>query len=182
MLHPLIIEKIEERLGHSISTPADCEALSKDIEARTGEHLGVNTLKRMVGLLDSTVEPRQTTLNVLASYLGYSNWLVLNLITSNEGNSEFDGGQRILPTQLQPGKKVQFTYDPDRDVTLVYEGGELFRVTDSHRSKLLPGDLVSVQQFVLGQPLVCSVLRGDKSLGTLTAGKLAGLTSLQCHN
>lgn len=180
MLHPLIKEKIEERLGQSINAPADCEILAKDIEMRTGEHLGLNTLKRMMGFLSSDVEPRQTTLNVLANYLGYTNWLVLKLIASNDGNSEFDGGQRILPAQLQKGKEVRLTYDPDREVTLSFLGGERFRVKRSRKSKLMEGDIVAVQQFVLGQPLVCSVIRGEKSLGTLTAGKLAGLTSLDC--
>ena len=180
MIHPLIKEKIEQRLKRRINTPADCEALSKDIEAKTGEHLGVNTLKRLMGMLGTEVEPRQTTLNILAKYLGYTNWLVLKLIANNEGNSDFDGGFRILPAQLKVGQVVRFTYDPDREVEVTYLGDEKFRVTDARRSKMMVGDILFAQQFVLGQPLICTVERELKSLGTLTAGKLAGLTSLKC--
>ena len=63
ILDPYIQKLIRERLGCALSRPSEFEALALDVETATGEHIGVNTLKRLFGLL-SEVTPTETTLNV----------------------------------------------------------------------------------------------------------------------
>lgn len=134
MILPQIKAKLEERLGQQICSPSDCHALSIDIEKRTGQHLGVNTIKRMLGILGDEVEPRTSTLNLIAQYLGYANWNVLKLIADGEGNSDFDSIPQIITCELKVGQHVILTYEPKRKVTLKYIGDGTFCVTESLRS------------------------------------------------
>ena len=47
---PFIIDLLREKLGHEIRLSCDCDLLTLDIESMTGEHIGVNTMKRLLGL------------------------------------------------------------------------------------------------------------------------------------
>lgn len=66
-------KRIEERLGSPLTYSADCERLATAIEEATGERLGVTTIKRMFGFAGEQVEPRGTTMDIIAQYLGYAN-------------------------------------------------------------------------------------------------------------
>lgn len=69
-----IREEITQKVFCSgIFTNGDCRALAEDIEAKCAMRLGINTLRRFFGLLDS-VPPSKTTLDILALYCGYQNW------------------------------------------------------------------------------------------------------------
>lgn len=65
-------DKIEKAMGHAMLTPRDFESLSRHIKERTGECVSPSTLKRIWGYMKDGGEPRPSTLNVLAQYLGYS--------------------------------------------------------------------------------------------------------------
>ena len=43
-----IQKQLRRKSGLKLETPAEVEQLALDIESKTGEHLGVNTLKRML--------------------------------------------------------------------------------------------------------------------------------------
>lgn len=69
-----IREEITQKVFCSgIYTNGDCRLLAEDIEVKCGMRLGINTLRRFFGLLDS-VPPSKTTLDILALYCGYQNW------------------------------------------------------------------------------------------------------------
>ena len=67
----------------------DCELLAPDIESATGEHIGVNTMKRLLGFIADERTPRTSTLDVIARYLGFDNWEALRLFDENSSNSTF---------------------------------------------------------------------------------------------
>ena len=101
ILDPYIQKLIRERLGCALSRPSEFEALALDIETATGEHIGVNTLKRLFGLL-SEVTPTETTLNVVARYLGYGSWRLLkkavddkNSVIDEDTSAVYPGMSRI---------------------------------------------------------------------------------------
>ena len=52
----------------------DFEKLSDELEKQTGVQLSVTTLKRLWGKIKYDHAPSLTTLNTLASYLGYGDW------------------------------------------------------------------------------------------------------------
>lgn len=69
ILSQITKSKIEKVLGKEIRYSSDYDCLAIDIEDRTHEHIGVNTLKRLLGDIPASNEPRLATLDVIAKYL-----------------------------------------------------------------------------------------------------------------
>ena len=97
ILDPYIQKLIRERLGCALSRPSEFEALALDVETATGEHIGVNTLKRLFGLL-SEVTPTETTLNVVARYLGYGSWRLLKKAVDDKNSVIDDDTSAVYPS------------------------------------------------------------------------------------
>ena len=163
-------------MGNDIRLSRDCELLTLDIESATGEHIGVNTMKRLLGFITDERMPRTSTLDVIAHYLGFAHWEELIEIEDN-GNSDFNGSDdEIRSADLQVGCKVEITYLPDRQVVFSYLGGNRYRVVQSLNSKLLAGDQLTLTHIVRGYPLlVAEVIRDGQNLGAFTAGKAQGI-------
>lgn len=173
---PYTNELLNQKCGREIRLSGDCEYLALDIESVTGEHIGVNTLKRLLGFIDDEREPRTSTLDVIARYLGFDNWDLLS-IYDNKSNSSFESSsEEIRVSELSEGQSVQISYLPDRRLVMVYQGNGRFLVQMSENSKLLAGDELAVTHIVQGYPLlVTEVIRDGKSLGSFTAGKAQGI-------
>lgn len=69
-----IKSKIEEKFGDSLLYSQQCEALSQAILDFTGETVSETTLKRIFGFSSRRVDPRKSTLDSIAHYLGYRDW------------------------------------------------------------------------------------------------------------
>lgn len=96
------LRKIEEQLGWGESqgwSTQDFESLSKKIQEATGVALSVATLKRIWGKVRYESKPTITTLNALAQYLGYENWLVFKQKNANgiNGNGHYNKSQQKRP-------------------------------------------------------------------------------------
>lgn len=74
---PAIVKtKLEQQSQLDLSNPSDKTVISlvEQIYLSTKVRLGVNTLKRLLGIIgDHKVQARQGTLNVIARYLGSDN-------------------------------------------------------------------------------------------------------------
>ena len=68
---PILRSQIETAIGHSVVTPKDFDSLRDMIFSRLHIYVSSTTLKRIWGYLNDDVTPRQSTLNILARYLGY---------------------------------------------------------------------------------------------------------------
>ena len=181
-------KQIEEKLGKPIRYPSDYEHLAYEIERTTRQRISINTIKRLLGAIDSVKEPRLFTLDVIAQYLGFENWDVYIVSLSKEGNSKFDKPifneaevcHEIVVENLTSDIKIEFQYYPDRKVVLQYIIGKEFKVIGSSNSKLKIGDIVVVNNFFLNYPLIISsVIRNGVNIGRFTAGKISGLTYLK---
>lgn len=180
-------QHIEEKLGRKIRYPSDFDHLAVEIEHATKQRISTNTLKRLLGTIESVKEPRLFTLDVIAQYLGFENWDVYIVSLSKEGNSQFDKiseddslCQEISVEGLAQGTKIEFQYYPDRRVVLQYVEGKSFMITDSSNSKLKINDRVEISNFYLNYPLIVStVMRNEVNIGRFTAGKISGLTYLK---
>lgn len=62
---PYVIDLLKQKSNKDFRLSGDCEYLALDIESVTGEHIGVNTLKRLLGFIDDEREPRPSTLDML---------------------------------------------------------------------------------------------------------------------
>lgn len=179
MLSPVIKKLLENKLGKDIRYSSDIEHLSFDIEKETNQRIGVNTIKRLLGLIEGVKEPRLYTLDTIARYLNHKNWDELLESLDQSGNSSFSSIEEIDIQILNVGDKIRFTYSPDRIVTVEYISNNRFTVIDGLNSKLLPDDRIEVNHFVLNYPLIITnVIRNDVSMGKFTAGKISGITSL----
>ena len=136
----------------------------------------MNTLKRLLGFIDDEREPRTSTLDVIARYLGFENWDILKTFDDRSNSSFESSSEEIRVNDLSVGQCIQISYLPDRQIELAYLGANRFRVKESANSKLLAGDEMTITHIVQGYPLLVSeVIRDGKSLGAFTAGKAQGI-------
>ena len=171
-----VTDLLKQKSGRDFRLSGDCEYLALDIESVTGEHIGVNTLKRLLGFIDDEREPRISTLDVIARYLGFDNWDVLSIYDDRSNSSFESSNEEIRVGDLSVGQDVLITYLPDRQVEIQYLGLNRFRVLNSINSKLRAGDEITLTHIVQGYPLLVSeVIRDGESLGSFTAGKAQGI-------
>ena len=178
ILDPYIQKLIRERLGCALSRPSEFEALALDVETATGEHIGVNTLKRLFGLL-SEVTPTETTLNVVARYLGYGSWRLLKKAVDDKNSVIDDDTSAVYPSDLPEGTRITVCYEPHRKLLLVVEADGLCRVEEISGGKLQVGDLLDVSAVFPAQPFHAKrLLRDGQDLGSYTGGIEGGVTSV----
>ena len=175
-LSPYICELLGQRCKRAIRRSADCEFLTLDIETVTGEHIGVNTMKRLLGFISDERQPRLSTLDVIARYLGYDCWETLQAL-DDKSNSAFESdANEVRSCELCAGQRVAISYLPDRRLLLEYTGNGAYRVMESENSKLMAGDELWLTHLVKGYPLLVSrVIRQGHDLGAFTAGKTQGI-------
>jgi len=181
VLSPITRNQIEEKFGKPLRYPSDYDALSIDIKVATGERISINTLKRLTGAIDDVKEPRLSTLDIIAKYLGFNDWDVYIKNMSDDGNSSFGKDENSIDQKDLPiGCKVEFHYNPGRKVVLHKDSDMLFCVDESFGSKLRINDRMEIGSFHLHYPLFSkNVTRGTEMLGPFTAGKISGLTYLK---
>lgn len=174
-----IKELLKRKSGRELTSPADCEYIALDILSVTNEHIGVNTLKRLLGFLEESRDARASTLNIIAKYLGYPDWDTLS--KADVCNSTFENSAEDLNVEtLNNGQLVELTYLPDRKLVIEYQGDFQFVVIESVNSKLHVGDTIKVRHILLNYPLVASnVVRQGENLGQLKAGIISGLKSVK---
>lgn len=170
---------IWEKSGLDHNSPKAYYTLSLDIFEKTGERLGENTLKRVLGLLDDERAPHKHTLDTLARYLGYRNWNQLDSSMS-PGDSGFAAKDGFLSAELTPGQRIVFTYAPDREVEIEYQGNSRYSVISSNGSSLKPGDMMEMGGLHCSFPLVASaVIRDGRDLGQYHAAEKLGIASIK---
>lgn len=174
-------KRVEERLGMPLRYSADCELLVQAIEEATGERLGVTTIKRMFGFAGELTEPRGTTMDVIAQYLGYTDMKDMSSKLGNRSDiSMFTSVESVDPASLAGGTQLQITYDPDRLIVMTYLGDSRFIVNESQNSKLRKGDKIRIAQLAKGFDLLAlGVVRDGEDIGQYHAAKNGGLTSIE---
>ncbi len=74
MIPNAIRNKIESRFGKPIRYSKDCEALAYSINKNSSDRISATTLKRLLGFAKNIEQPRLFTLDLIATYVGDSNW------------------------------------------------------------------------------------------------------------
>lgn len=168
---------LQQKLGCNISSASDCQKLIYDIEAKTGEKLGVTTMKRLLGFTSEKAAPRQSTLEILARYLGFDTFSQLDDAIHNIGDSNFDNNSdSIISASLKRGDRVNLSYSPNRILRLVHLCLDEFEVVESINGSLRKGDRIFVDSLTTGLPMIAkNVIRHGESLGCYTAGKKLGI-------
>lgn len=158
----------EKVLGIAVKTPRDFELLSEQIYQRTRQRLSVSTLKRFWGYVDKERDDdkaRRSTLDILSQFVGYQEWATFcqaDTRLKDESGNMFS--RHLFAREQRIGAHIQLTWQPDRQVTIRYEGEDLFTVVESINSKLRPGDTFHCSHIVDGMPLTLIGLVRDGAL------------------
>jgi hypothetical protein len=176
-------QKIQLQFGKEIRYPKDCEALAVHINSKAGETVSVSTLHRIFGFIEGTKKPRLYTLDVLAKYLGYSNWHTLNAqlsIDNDASDSAYLELENINVKELKKSTIILINYNPNRELLLKYIGDFKFKIIKSIKSSLVVNDTVTIFNIVKSYPLIVDqVTRSGKELGKYIAAKHEGIVNIR---
>ncbi len=181
-MNKVITDLFEKKTGINPRTPSGCNWISQDIEARTGEPVSLNTIKRITGVISDgnagEYRPRRSTLDIIARYLGYKDFDKLCQQVGDYNPSDFTKPEGLIDTsELKEGTELNLRWAPDRELGIRHLGKGLFKVIYSKNSKLQAEDRLLISQIMVGQPLlVKEVIRGESALGYYTAALEYGLT------
>ena len=180
MISDKIRQMILAKFNSPLLYPQQCEALAMAIREATGHTLGTTTLKRMLGFVNGPANPRQSSLDIIARYLGYPDYsLLVKDLGKDADISDFSAIEGIGSADLEAGEQVRITYHPNRMLVLTYTGDNRYVVEESCGSKLLKGDRLTITAFYVGfELLVSDVERDGVHLGPYHAAKQGGLTSV----
>ena len=178
-LNDIIITMLNQKAHYDVTTSYGATFLRNDIESVTGENLSANTIKRLVGNLPYESSPRDTTLEIIAKYLGYGSWQLLNDYL-NQKISEFNSHNIFYELDKMPDDQMlEIEWDPDRKIIIRHKSGYEYEVIFSENSKLSVGDILTLSQIAIGFPfMVRKVVRAGKDLGSYTASPELGLKKI----
>ncbi len=156
-------KRIEAMSGIEPKTPRHFESLAALIFARTKQKLSSTTLKRLWGYIEkgSDSQIRSSTLDILAQYVGYVSWKAFCGVNANEEGSSFLTTKELRVCNIAVHTIIRLLWEPDRCVSIRYEGSDLFTVVESINSKLTAGDTFHCSGFVENQPLIMTELNHE---------------------
>lgn len=171
---------LNETIGKDMSNASDYEILQNYIVQRTGNILGINTLKRLWKYQGAEATPHKSTLDILSNAAGFRNFLdFVRYCNTNESadNSDVVLTQCIFSKDLAIGQQVEFRWNPQRSCTVEYLGNNTFRVLFCEKTKLTPGDTFQTTFFAIGVTLiVTNLVKKTSSFPAYQLGKGSGLT------
>ena len=170
---------IEQMMGRPIQSPKDFDQLRDNIYSRLRVNISSHTLKRLWGYLDSPSEPRRGTLDVLARFIGYSDYAAYVAAASTEGgqsSSPVISRHINVQQMLAENDELILTWAPDRRCRVRYLGSLQFQVVESANTRLQPGDYFQCNLIIEGEPLYLSNLLQPGRLATnYVCGKRGGI-------
>ena len=148
---------VEKTVGREMKTTSDFDHLAASLFETTKVSISAMTLKRFWGYLGekNMRQPRLSTLNVLALYVGYTDWMTYYKQSSAATGveSDFLKNHSLATNSLAKGTLIRLMWHPDRVVTIRHEGYEVFIVVESMNSKLSVGDTFRCGLIVEGEPM-----------------------------
>ncbi len=179
-----LLHTIEQRTGLCMRSNRDFTELSRLIFDTMHESLSPSTLKRLWGYVaQQNMQPRATTLNILAQYAGFSDFesfkKFYNIEHPNEQNScasEISFAPYWDAAQLPNGELVAMRWHPNRLCIVRHLVNVCFEVVKAENCKISVGDTFCCDFFVDGEALyVYNLTHGGKTGLSYVAGKNGGV-------
>lgn len=171
-------EGIETMLGKKVKGPKDFNNLSDEIFNRLKIIISSTTLKRLWGYLNEGGKPRESTLTILAQFIGYRDWNDFCSSPKDQSiiQSNFILSRKLSALSLSKGNKLKITWLPDRYCIISYNGNMNFTVLDSKNAKIQTGDTFNCSIFIEGEPMYVDNLVHQNYKGiSYIAGKKDGI-------
>ena len=174
-----LLKQIEECTGIKPKSPTDFNQLSDIIWESTHEQLSASTLKRLWGYFKGVGTIRNSTLVILAKYLGFKGWDDFLAHLSQKNGSDPVLSPLVKAEDLSVGECITVSWKPNRRCTFRYLGNQQFIVESSENSKLKTGNTFSCSVFILNAPLyLTDLIQGDNAPVAFVAGKKDGLCEI----
>lgn len=175
-------EAVEEAFGQKITGPKSFNELRNFLYSRTGQFLGMTTLKRIWNYIEDDTIIRDTTLSILAKAIGYEDLTdfknhrsgysknEIKISSSPKFNKYID-----VKTDLQAGDELKIYWYPGRECHIRYLGDMQFEILTVKNSRLKVGDKFLCHLILPGHPLYLSSLtRANSQPMAYICGKLHG--------
>ncbi|MDE6378035.1 MAG: hypothetical protein K2K72_04750 [Duncaniella sp.] len=176
-LNRAIIRQLSKEAGRNVNTPEGAAYLRNDIESVTGERVSLNTIKRLTGVIEYNGHPRESTLDIIARYLGYESYSTMIDNTQLRGSAISYHFPFISLRALPIGTLVSFTWDPNRFIAIRHLGNGQYSVEQSINGKLQVGDILTTYHICNRYPfMVDNVVRNGESIGSYIAGAENGIS------
>ena len=180
MLSRVIKNKIESQFGQQIRYPKDCESLAADITHKTKHHISGSTIKRLLGFVKGTKEPREYTLDVIAEYLGclcYED-LIKQLDFNDHKQPKII--EEIIIKNLPAGQQIKLKFGIEEEVLLSSCDKNELKVIDASNCILLPGDRIILNKIIRCYPLyIKQIKRKDEIIDSCIIARLSGVKSIE---
>lgn len=174
---------VEEAADHRLSTSTDFAFLSGCIQGRLHQTLGVSTLERIWGYVESYQSVRESSLSILAQFVGYPDWSTFVADYCEVPSAQ--SSRRVLAStltadQVPDGGSIVIEWSPGRRCTLRHLSDGKWKVTERVKSKLQCGDTFRCRRFTLNQPLYLEDFRhADEEPCLFVVGNRGGLTRVE---
>lgn len=155
---------VEEAMGEPVTGPKSFERLRTFLYRRTGQYIGMTTLKRIWKYIEAPYNARIDTLSILAKAVGYIDYM--DFLKANEHKStktrissspKFGRTIDVLK-DLTEGNEIQLYWHPGRECLVKYLGNMKFEVLSSKNTRIKPGDTFFCHLIPAGHPLYLSSL------------------------
>lgn len=158
--YKVLCDAVGQKFGKKIQTPLDFECLEEKIAIKTKERVSASTLMRIWGYRQG-VSTRQTTLDVLARFLGYADYITF-CQWAPENNDEPQSDEVIAchlrTADMTAGQQVELSWYPDRRCLVQLRKDGLYEVLEAENTKLSVGDTFRCDIFIESEPLYLSQL------------------------
>ena len=173
-----LCKAVEEKTGKLFRTPSDFEWLEIKLESKLKEHISASTLMRVWGYRQG-VSTRQSSLDVLARFLGYADYVTFckwSPLESDETQSDMVLSNHLFMSDLEIGQQVELTWYPDRRCVVQLRPDGLFEVMEAVQTKLSVGDTFKCEIFIEGEPLYLNhLVHEGRPPMVYVAGKKSGI-------
>lgn len=157
-----LCEAVEQKCGKRMLTASDFEWLVEKIEAKVKECISASTLMRIWGYRQG-VSTRQTSVDVLARFLGYADYVTFCQWAPEKDNADEPQSDEVIAyhlytADLTAGQQIEVSWYPDRRCVIMLRPDGLYEVMEAENTKLSVGDTFLCQIFIEGEPLYLSQL------------------------
>jgi len=173
---------VETKYEHPLAVPSDFEQLIAAIWDTTKQNIALSTLERLWGYVDGANQTRQSTLDVLAVYVGYNDWndYLHHLTLQTEGGSHTFIAPGVHTSDLKVNDRVEVSWLPNRHCVFRYLGEGQFVVEVAENSKLRVGDTFCTAFMLEGYPMYAyNLIQDNQPPMCYVAGQQGGLLKIQ---